>query len=321
MSRISLDHIREAATFIDPVFLNSSHYFSDEMSNALSVSTLFKDERANPVGSFKGRGAEYFVAKNMRKGDALITASAGNFGLAMAYACKKRGVNLTVYASLNANQVKIDQIKEMGTRVRLHGRDFDEAKDEAKRIARLFGIRMVEDSFDVETAEGAGTIGIELNEFRNKIDSVLVPVGNGALISGVGRWFKHVRPATKIIAVQAAGAPAMIESWRANRLICGNQASTIADGIAVRVPIEESLYDMKGIVDDALLVSEDSIIEGMRLAHRHMWVTVEPSGAAGIAAILENKKQFTGQTVATILTGCNVVPEQFTAWLKTPAPV
>ena len=96
-------------------------------------------------------------------------------------------------------------------------KDFDEAKIEAKRIAQRDGIRMVEDSLDVETGEGAGTIGLELAEFPDRIDAVLVAFGNGALACGVGRYLKHVHPQTRMVAVQALGAPAMIESWRERR--------------------------------------------------------------------------------------------------------
>ena len=121
---------------------------------------------------------------------------------------------LTVYASVNANPFKLERMRMLGATVVLHGEDFDEAKIEAKRVALAAGKRMVEDGFDAETGEGAGTIGIELAEWKGEIDAVLLPLGNGALACGVGRYLKEARPEIRVVAVQSAGAPAMLESWR-----------------------------------------------------------------------------------------------------------
>jgi threonine dehydratase len=107
----------------------------------------------------------------------------------------------------------------------------------------------------------------------------------------------------------------MIESWRRGTLIAHETVATIADGMAVRVPIPEAVEDMQGVIDDALLVSDDAMIEAMRLAHRHLGLVLEPSGAAGIAAILENRARFAGRTVATILCGGNLTAEQMALWL------
>ncbi len=318
--RLSLAHIEEASSAIDPVFLKTPQYVAESLSAALGVRLVVKVETVNPVRSFKGRGAEYLVSKMARGPEIgtaeIMTASAGNFGQAMAYACRKRGVGLVVYASRNANPLKIERMRALGAEVVLHGQDFDEAKAEAKRVAAERGVRMVEDSLDVETGEGAGTIGAELAGFPEPLDAVTIAMGNGALACGVGRWLKSARPQTTVIAVQAAGAPAMIESWRRGTVITYDQVSTIADGMAVRVPIPEAVEDMQGTIDDALLVSDDGMIEAMRLAHRHLGLVLEPSGAAGIAAILENRARFVGQTVATILCGGNLTAEQMAAWLR-----
>ena len=139
----------------------------------------------NPVRCFKGRGADYLVSR-LNGGKKLITASAGNLGQAMAYACRRRGIDLTVYASTNANPFKIERMRAFGANVVLFGDDFDDAKIEAKRVAIQEGIRMVEDSLDVETGEGAGTIGIELANSGTPLDAVLVAFGNGALACGIG---------------------------------------------------------------------------------------------------------------------------------------
>lgn len=307
--------MQAASLSIDPVFLDTPQYYADSLSRLLGARTLVKVETANPIRSFKGRGAEYLASKVSHQ-TRLITASAGNFGQAMAYACGRRDVALTVYASVNANPFKLERMRTLGATVVLHGRDFDEAKIEAKRVALATGVRMVEDGFDAETGEGAGTIGIELAEWKGALDAVLLPLGNGALACGVGRYLKEARPEIEVIAVQSAGAPAMLESWRQKNVVSFDTISTIADGIGVRIPIPECVRDMEGVIDDGILVQDVSLIEAMRLAHEHLGLVLEPSGAAGIAAILENREKFADQTVAVVLCGGNLTPEQVKLWLS-----
>ena len=142
-----------------------------------------------------------------------------------------------------------------------------------------------------------------------------MPLGNGALFNGVASVMKARSPETRMIAVQAAAAPAMVESWRAGRAIECDSSGTIADGVAVRVPIDEALRDMDGLVDDAILVGEATIIEAMRLVHRHAGIVAEPSGVLGIAALIENRDAFNGRLAGTILCGGNLTAEQMHTWL------
>lgn len=311
--RLAIHRIEEASTKIDPVFLRTPQYSNESLNEALSTTVILKIETLNPLRSFKGRGADFLVSQTATNAP-LICASAGNFGQAMAFACRKRKINLTVYASTNANPLKIERMRKLGAEVILHGEDFDAAKVEAKRVAADSGTRFVEDSLDIETLEGSGTIGLELLEVPQQIDVLLIALGNGALINGIGRIFKERSPQTRIIAVQAAGAPAMVESWQNNTIITKDSVSTIADGIAVRIPVPQALEDMRGIVDDALLVQEYSILQAMRLLHLHAGIVTEPSGAVGIAAILENWKLMEGKTIATIICGGNVTEQQLQAW-------
>ncbi|HMG89020.1 MAG TPA: pyridoxal-phosphate dependent enzyme [Chryseolinea sp.] len=311
--RLSTSRIDYAFRTIDPVFLRTPQFISESLSELFSSRVVLKVETLNPIRSFKGRGADFLLA-NADKNTPIICASAGNFGQAMAYACRKRNVQLAVYASVHANPLKIERMKALGADVILHGNDFDAAKLEAKNVAKASGTRFVEDSLDIETLEGAGTIGLELLDFPEPIDVLLVALGNGAMINGIGRIFKERSPHTRIIAVQAAGAPAMIESWRTNTLVTHNTVNTIADGIAVRIPVPEALTDMQGVVDDAILVSETSIVNAMNLVHLHAGLVSEPSGAVGIAALMENINLFKGITVATIICGGNVAEQQLKEW-------
>jgi threonine dehydratase len=208
--RLSLERIEQAARTIDPLFLHSPQFVCEPLSDALGVRLVLKIETLNPLRSFKGRGADFCVSQ-LPDDARLVCASAGNFGQAMAYACRKRGLALTIYASVNANPFKVERMRALGATVVLHGEDFDAAKIEAKRFASQTGARMIEDSLDPATGEGAGTIGLELLAFPEPFDTLLVPLGNGAMLGGIARVIKARSPRTKIIAVQATGAPAMVE--------------------------------------------------------------------------------------------------------------
>ncbi|BDP43882.1 threonine dehydratase (plasmid) [Deinococcus aetherius] len=312
--RVTLARVEEAARTIDPVFLDTPQYSCEALGELIGVHLLLKVETLGPIRSFKGRGADFLVSQ-VNDDRPLLCASAGNLGQAMAYACRKRGVGLTVYASTRANHLKLDRIRALGARVVLHGEDFDAAKLEAARVAAEGNARLVVDSLDIETLEGAATIGLELLKLPQPLDVVLVALGNGALFNGIARVMKARSPGTRVVAVGAQGAPAMIESWQAGRVIEHERVNTIADGLAVRVPIPEALEDMQGLVDDVHLVSEEVILRAMRLIHEHAGLVVEPSAAVGVAALLEHTDLYRGRAVGTVLCGGNLTPEQMRLWL------
>jgi threonine dehydratase len=312
--RLSLANIASAMQIIDPVFLNTPQYRVESLDAVLGCRLVVKVETLNPIRSFKGRGATYFLHQ-VPSGAQLLCASAGNFGQAMAYACRAKGVHLVVYASQHANPLKVERMRALGAEVRLFGDDFDAAKAEAKQVAATTGIRMVEDSLEPATGEGAGTIACELLHWPQPFDSILVALGNGALLTGVGRWVKAHAPDTQMIGVAASGAPSMVESWQTGRIVEYSAVATIADGIAVRIPVPEAVADMHGTVDAALLVSDSAMVAAMKLLHQHVGLVVEPSGAVGVAAILEYPERFRDQLVATIICGSNLTPQQIVEWL------
>ena len=316
--RLSLESIHEAAGTIDPVFTNSPQYECDALSQALGCEITLKLETANPIRSFKGRGADYFLARAVARGETrpVVCASAGNFGQAMAYSCRKRGIELTVYASENANPRKVERMRALGARIVLNGADFDAAKSAAHSYAAENGAWIVEDGREPEISEGAGTIAVELLAREQVYDAVTIPLGNGALLNGMSRWFKAASPATGIYGVSSAGADAMETSWRTGSIVERTSVSTIADGIAVRTPIPEAVDDMRGLVDDVLLVDDEAIVEAMRLLYRHAGVLIEPAGAAGIAAILADPDRFRGLRIATVLCGSNLTDDQIERWLS-----
>ena len=300
---------------IDPVFCGSPQFLSEPLSAALGVELVVKVETLNPIRSFKGRGADYFMRCHIDTGGGpIVCASAGNFGQGMAYAARRHGVALTVFAARTANPLKLERMRVLGAEVRLEGADFDDAKVAARVFAGQHQVRFVEDSRDLEPTVGAGTIGLELTRDAPSLDAILIPLGNGALLAGVGCWIKHVRPATRVIGVCAKGAPAMEESWRTGRTVTHEHAATIADGIAVRMPVAQALLDIRPVTDDIVLVEEHQIIDAMRLIHEHLGAVVEPSGAVGVAAILAHDRLRHGR-VATILCGGNLTPQQMSDWL------
>ena len=311
---ISIDRIREAADAIDPVFLHTPQFASEPLSERTGVQTILKVESVNPIRSFKGRGADYLMHRLGADAGTIVCASAGNFGQGMAYACRKRGIALTVFAAQNANPLKIERMRRLGARVELRGDDFDEAKDAARRHAEDDGHLFVEDGLLGAITEGAGTIAVELTQAPDSIDAVFVPLGNGALVNGVGTWLKYRSPRTRVIAVCAESAPSMALSWKSRKPMTA-PGSTIADGIAVRVPVAEAVATMAKTVDDVMLVSD----EEMRLAMRRLFIdaglVVEPAGAAGIAAIAIRAKEFADRRVAAILTGGNLTEQQIRDWL------
>jgi threonine dehydratase len=174
----------------------------------------------------------------------------------------------------------------------------------------------VEDGFDPEISEGHGTLAVELLSRGDAFDAVAIPLGNGAMLNGMARWIKAASPATHVLGVCATGADAMEKSWRNQTIITPDTAHTIADGIAVRVPIPEAVTDMQGIVDDVLLITDEHIIEAMRLVHQHAGFQLEPAGAAGVAAIVAHRELFAGKNVATVLCGSNITESQIKEYLK-----
>ena len=308
------DAIAQAYQTIDTVFLNTPQFELDALNAVLNMRLILKVETLNPIRSFKGRGTDYFV-KQQAQASAFVCASAGNFGQGMAYTCRQQQIPLTVFAATTANPLKLVRMKQLGADVKLAGADFDAAKDAGKSYAAANGLPYVEDGREPEVTAGAGTIGLELSQYPKPIDTLLIPVGNGALINGIGTWFKTHSPRTRVIGVVAEGAPAMEWSWQQQRIITTETVNTIADGIGVRIPVPEALELIQTTVDDIVQVSDTATIEAMQQIHQLAGVVVEPAGAVGLAAARVYGERFAGQLVATPLCGSNVAIAQVQQWL------
>ncbi|MGH3240802.1 MAG: threonine ammonia-lyase [Spirillospora sp.] len=314
-TRLDLDRIRAARRVIDPMFLDTPLFQCDALGDALGCAASIKLETANPVRSFKGRGTELVTSGLQVQGQtAAVCASAGNLGWALAWSGRRRGLDVTVVASRHAPSAKLEKIRAEGAALELVDADFDTAREQAASIAHQRGVRLVEDSLDIDTCEGAATIGLELADRASDIDAVLIALGGGAMATGVGHVLKTLAPGVEVICVQPHGAPAMTRSWRQRRVITTDSTDTIADGVAGRRPIPAVLDDLLAVADDAVLVEEASIITGMRLLLRHAGLIVEPSAALGIAAVLEDPRRFTDRRVATIICGSNVNLDDYQRW-------
>ena len=234
----------------------------------------------------------------------------------MAYAARKRGIPLVVFAAESANRLKLDRMRELGAEVRLAGRDFDEAKEHGEAFAEETGARWIVDGREPAIAEGAGTIAVEMCHWPHAFDVALIPLGNGALLGGIATWLKAKSPGTRVIGVCAAGAPSMALSLKHGARNPPSPWSTIADGIGVRVPVPEASADLAGVVDEVLLVEDKAMIEAMRLVFRQHGLMVEPAGVAGLAAAISFRERFRGASVVTPLCGGNLTAEQIREWLS-----
>jgi len=318
--RLQLDQIKAAVDAIDPVFLDTPALPCAPLGDVLGCSVTLKVETLNPVRSFKGRGTETVAAAAARQGASrVVCASAGNLGQALAYSGPRRGLDVTVVAARTASPLKLRQIAAFGADIRLEGDDIEDARLLAQRIAETDGDYLVEDSLDLATCEGAATIGLELVRDDPRLDVVLVALGGGAMASGVGYAMRSLADHVQVIGIQPVGAPAMALSWRHGTVVETERIDTIADGVAGRCPIPEVLDDLLVVLDDVVLVREESIKAGMRALYEHAGLVVEPSAALGIAALLEQPERFAGRRVTTILCGSNVAPADFARWVLEPA--
>jgi threonine dehydratase len=290
------DAIRAAAEAIDPVFTASPQYVHDGLTARLGVPVVVKVETVNPIRSFKGRGtwvAVHGLAGEGRIGPSrpVVVASAGNFGQGVAYAARSLDVPAVVFTSRNANRVKIARMRQLGATVIESGDDFDDARGASEAYAAEHDAELLVDGDDPRISTGAATLALELTEAVTAgslppLAVASVPVGNGALINGVGAWLRHASPATRVVGVQAEGADAMTRSFAAGRPIDTDRAATYADGIASRVAVPRAVELMAGRVDAMGTVSEDALHAAQAELTEALGITVEGAAAASWAALL-----------------------------------
>jgi threonine dehydratase len=228
-----------------------------------------------------------------------VCATAGNFGQGLAYAARGRGAPVHVFADSDAPVAKLERMRALGALVEVSDHSGASAREYANARADRI---LVQDGLDPSIAEGAGTIAVEL-ESADPIDTAVVQIGDGALISGVARWLKSLHPRPRVVGVCASGAPAMAESFAAGRPVSVEGAGTIAVALAITEPVPESVARITALVDEVVLVDDADLLAAMDLVAQTLGVLVEPAGAAGVAALSRYGAEIPGERVAVLLTG------------------
>jgi threonine dehydratase len=306
--------IRAAHGRIDPVFTHSPQYVHEGLSGRLGVPVIVKVETSNPIRSFKGRGTWTAVAGLAGEGRIapdrpIVCASAGNFGQGVAYAARALGIRAVVFTSVNANRGKVARMRALGAEVISVGEDFDDAVAGAQAYVADHPAELLVDGDDPRISTGAATLAVELSDAveSGHLPSpkvISVPVGNGALINGVGAWLAAALPGCRVIGVQAEGAAAMTMSFHEGRAVDTEAARTYADGIASRVSIPRAVALMPGRVHEMRTVTEDALHETQAILTEELGITVEGAAAATWAGLLVGDPP-AGPAVV-IVTGSNV---------------
>jgi threonine dehydratase len=293
--------IAAAADRLDAVFTHTPQFVSDDLSDRLGREVVVKNETMTPIGSFKGRGTSLLAAR-LDPAKTWVCPTAGNFGQGLAYVARARGAQVEAFVSPDVPAAKVDAMRALGARVHV-SEDPDGA---ARRRVRSGSHRqLVLDGLGPEMAEGAGTIAVEL-EAAGPIDVAVIQIGDGALISGVACWLKATRPQTRIIGVCAGGAPAMAKSFAAGRVITTPRTHTIATALAISKPIPKSLARITSLVNEIVLVDDDDLRSAQRLILDALGMSVEPGGAAGVAALAKHGRRMPPGRAAVVLTGAEL---------------
>ena len=287
---------------------------SDALTQHAGAESYLKLEHELPTGSFKVRGALYALSKERERAQvtAVAAASTGNHGAAVAWAARQLGVNAHVFVPVGANVAKTTRIKAMGAHLHETGVDIEAARRAAESYAADTNAFLLDDATNGDVPTGAGTIALELLDQGPRPATVVVPVGDSALIRGVAAVLKAAQPDVRIVGVQASGAPAYYESWRAGRVIITETADTIADGLATTTPTEYNVSVIRDLVDEMVLVTEAEMFDAMRWLFATERLTAEPAAAASVAAVLRRTRASTrpwSAPIIALITGGNVAPE------------
>lgn len=266
---------------------------------------FLKREDVHELGAFKWRGALPVLTEYRAGGaDAVVTASTGNHGAATAWAAQRLGLRAVVYAPESASEAKIALVRGLDADVRLVGADLDEAKVEARRYASAEGLPFFEDGAETAQYEGYGAIADEiLDELDQRLTAIVVPLGNGALLGGIGLRTASRAPETERIGVAAKEAPVMVECWQAGAVVASDRSATFADGLAVRVAIPQAVDVLGEVTSRMLLVSEREIARAVG-AYADAGIRAEGAAGAALAALPQLDDVDGG--VVLIVTGRNI---------------
>jgi threonine dehydratase len=278
------------------------------LADALGCDVWVKHENHNPTGAFKVRGGLNLVGSmsesERRRG--VISASTGNHGQSIAFACQREQVRCAVYVPRGNNPEKNAAMRAFGAEVVEHGRDFDEAREEVERVAAVEGRRYVHSANEPLLVAGVATYALEIFEELPYADVVLVPVGGGSGAAGLTLVRDALGLPAKIIGVQAERADAFARSWRGPERVVGTSAATFAEGMATRVTFDLTFNILKRGLEDIVTLTEDELADGVRLALAATHNLAEGAGAAPLAAARKLDTTLRGKVVVCVMSGGNI---------------
>ena len=274
----------------------------------LGCETWVKHENHLPTGAFKVRGGLNLVSQlsedERRRG--VVSASTGNHGQSIAFACRIFGVPCRIFVPVASNPDKVAAMRALGATIVEYGRDFDEARERVEEVAPREGWRYIHSANEPHLIAGVGTGALEVFSAMPDADYVFVPVGGGSGASGCCVVRSGVGSRARVIGVQAAGADAFARSWRGSSRVVTERAATFAEGVATRTTYDLTFGILKSGLDDVVTLEESEIEEGMRAALRLTHNLAEGAGAAPLAAARRYADQVAGRKIVCVMTGGNV---------------
>ncbi len=314
---LALQDIEAAALRLQGQVLDTPCVESRTLGQILGCRVFLKFENLQFTASFKERGALNKLATLIESGapiKGVIAASAGNHAQGVAHHAQRLGLRAVIVMPLHTPTVKVERTRGFGAEVVLHGDTFDQARDRAMQMAAEQGLTFVHPFDDEAVIAGQGTIGIEMLRAQPELDTLVIAVGGGGLISGIATAVRAIKPSVQIVGVQTSRFPAMVN------LVKGTQhpqgASTIAEGIAVGQPGQITRELVRQHVDDLVLVDEGDIEQAIVMLLEIEKTLVEGAGAAGLAALLKDPGRFAGKNVGLVLCGGNIDPLLLAAILE-----
>jgi threonine dehydratase len=314
---LELEQMRRAEGIVRRYFPPTPLVGAPRLSEALGAEVTLKLDCFTPIRTFKLRGAlnklQALVDAGLPGG--VVTASAGNHGLAVARAARLFGRPAVICVPEGANPQKIALIAAEGARVVEVGQDYQAAFEHCLTIAEAEGLAVLHAYDDPDVIAGQSTVGLELADSGLAFDTVLMGIGGGGLISGVSSALAVLRPEVKVVGVQPEGADSMIRSLAAGKIVALDKVVTIADGLGARMPGQHTLAITARHVDRVLSVSDDDLMQALRLLLRAERIAAEPAGAAGLAALLRHGVGDLGKIVI-VVSGANVADTVFARMLE-----
>lgn len=290
------------------------------LARRLGTEVVVKHENHNPTGAFKVRGGLTFVDALRRRqphSKGLVSATRGNHGQSLAFAGRRAGLPVTIYAPRGNSVEKNAAMRALGAELVEHGDDFQAAREEAIRVAQTGGLDLVP-AFHRDLVLGVATYALELLGDRPDLDVLYVPVGQGSGVCGCIAARDALGLRTEIVAVQSAEAPAYALSIAAGHVVRTDSADTLADGMATRVPDEDALAVIRRGVARFVLVSDAEIADAMRAYWTDTHNLTEGAGAAALAAAVQEKQRLAGKKVGLVLSGGNIDFDLFRSWVVAP---